>query len=103
MVRDSGMEVVARNYNTDAGASVLMRPTPIPQNRWFDVDIRLRLSRTGGEALTQVYLDGELVSSSSARNMVGPGPLTFYNAGLPYFWNGNGSTTVYFDAPRLAQ
>ena len=102
MVRDSGMEVVARNYDTDTGASALMRPRPIPQGRWFDVDVRLRLSRTGGEALTQVYLDGELVSSSSAQNMVGPGPLTFYNAGLPYFWNANGSTTVYFDAPRLA-
>ena len=30
-------------------------------------------------------------------------PLHFYMAGLPYFYPGNGNTTVYFDAPRLTQ
>lgn len=101
MVRNSGMEVVARRYDTDAGSSVLMAPRAIPQNRWFDVDIHLKLSATSGQALTEVYIDGQLVASSTAQNMIGPGSLTFYNAGLPYFWNGNGNTTVYFDEPRL--
>lgn len=102
MVRDSGMEVVARRYDTDAGQSVLMSPRAIPQDRWFDVDIHLRLSPTDGRALTEVYVDGQRVASTTARNMIGPGPLTFYNAGLPYFWSGNGGTTVYFDEPRLS-
>lgn len=102
LVRDSGMEVVARRYHTDTGQSVLMRTRAIPENRWFDVDIHLRLSRTSGEALTEVFIDGELVSRSAARNMIGPGPLHFYNAGLSYFWDGNGRTTVYFDSPRVA-
>jgi hypothetical protein len=101
MVRDSGMEVVARHYQTDAGASVLMAPRAIPVNRWFDVDIHLRLSEVTGQALTEVYLDGVLISTSTTKNMLTGGTLNFYNAGLPYFWNGNGSTTVYFDSPRI--
>jgi hypothetical protein len=101
MVRNSGMEVVARRFDTDSGSSVLMQPRAIPQGRWFSVDIHLRLSHTAGQALTEVYLDGSLVASTTARNMMAGGPLHFYNAGLPYFWNGNGKTTVYFDEPRL--
>ena len=101
MVRDSGMEVVARHYQTDSGASVLMTPRAIPVNRWFSVDIHLKLSEVTGQALTEVYVDGVLVSTSTARNMLTGGSLNFYNAGLPYFWNGNGATTVYFDAPRI--
>jgi hypothetical protein len=102
LVRNSGMEVVARRYDTNTGQSVLMAPRPIPQNRWFDVDVHLVLSPTNGQALTEVFIDGVLVSTSSARNMIGRGPLGFYNAGLSYFWDGNGATTVYFDRARIA-
>jgi hypothetical protein len=100
MARHSGMEVVARRYDTDTGASLLMAPRAIPQGRWFDVDIHLRLSPYDGQALTEVYVDGSRVSTSTAPNMFS-GALTFYNAGLPYFWDGNGDNTVYLDAPRL--
>jgi hypothetical protein len=100
--REAGeMEVVARRYNTDAGQSVLMAPRAIPQDRWFDVDLHFKLSPESGQALTQVYLDGRLVTSTTRRNMLSSRRLHFYNAGLSYFWNGNGNTTVYFDAPRL--
>ena len=100
--RDPGqMEVVARNYNTDTGQSVVMDPRPIPQGRWFSIDIHAKLSPTDGQALTEVYLDGNLVSHSTKRNMWSDRPLTFYNAGLSYFYPGNGNTTVYFDGPRL--
>ena len=101
LIRESGMSVQARNYHSDDRASVLMPARPIPSNRWFTVNVHLKLSPVSGEALTEVYLDGELVSSTTRRNMWAPTPLTFYNAGLPYFWDGNGNTTVYFDAPRL--
>lgn len=100
--RDPGeMEVVARNYNKDRGMSVLMAPRPIPEDRWFNVDIHARLSPTRGAATTDVYLDGELVAHSARANMWSSRALKFYNAGLSYFWPKNGSTTVYFDAPRL--
>jgi hypothetical protein len=80
---------------------VLAAGIPIPKDRWFNLDVHLKLSPVDGEALTEVYLDGERVASTTKRNMVSTRPLHFYNAGLPYFWPGNGNTTVYFDAPRL--
>ena len=101
MVRDSGMEVVARRYDTDAGASILMASRAIPVNQWFEVDVHVKLSPNNGEALTEVYVDGALVATSTNRNMLSTGTLHFFNAGLPYFWNGNGNTTVYLDAPRV--
>jgi len=101
LVRESGMSVQARKYDSGVGRSVLMTPRAIPQGRWFDVDVHLRLSPISGKARTEVYLDGQLVSSTRKRNMLSRRRLTFYNGGLPYFWPGNGNTTVYFDAPRL--
>jgi hypothetical protein len=102
IVRSSGMEFAARRYEGDTGISVLMPSRPIPANRWFNVDAHLRLSPTDGQALTEIYLDGELVAQSTRRNMLSGRELHFFNAGLPYFWDGNGDTTVFFDAPRLA-
>jgi hypothetical protein len=96
------MEVSARRYDGTSGKSVLWGPAPIPANRWFTVDVHFKLSPTDGHALTEVYLDGKLVGASTRHNMYEPTPLLFFNAGLPYFWPGNGRTTVYFDAPRLA-
>jgi len=100
-VRDAGMEVSARNYESDAGESVLMPARPIPEGRWFDVVLHFRLSPADGQALTEVYLDGELVETTTKSNMLSARPLHFFNAGLPYFWPGNGPTTVYFDTPWL--
>jgi len=102
VVRSGGqMSVSTRQYNTDAGMSTLMSDRPIPVNRWFRVDLHLKLSPTDGQALTEVYLDGELIARSTRRNMMHSGPLHFFNAGLPYFWPESGDMTVYFDAPRL--
>jgi Polysaccharide lyase len=99
------MSVVARNYGegNEANWRTLMPDRPIPANRWFDVDIHAKLSPVDGQALTEVYVDGNLVSSSTRRNMMNGNELHFYNAGLSYFWPGNGDTTVYFDAPRLTR
>jgi hypothetical protein len=76
---------------------------PIPANRWFQVDLHFKLSPTDGQALTEWYIDGQLVGSSTKANMRNSKPLHFYHAGLPYFWPGNGNTTVYFDAARLTE
>jgi Polysaccharide lyase len=102
VVREKGqMSVRARHYQTEEGQSVLMANRPIPAGRWFTVMIHLKLSPTDGQALTEVYLDGALVASSTARNMMQAGPLHFFNAGLPYFYPGP-DPTVYLDAPRLS-
>ncbi|MEO8092019.1 MAG: heparin lyase I family protein, partial [bacterium] len=96
------MEVRARQYQSDAGQSILMAQHPVPQGRWFTVDLHFKLSPTDGQALTEVYIDGRLVTSTTERNMFSERPLHFYNAGLSYFWPGNGNTTVYFDGAGLA-
>jgi len=74
---------------------------PIPANRWFRVDLHFKLSPRDGAALTEWFIDGELVGRTTRANMRNADRLHFFNAGLPYFWPGNGNTTVYFDAPRI--
>jgi hypothetical protein len=100
LARGTGMSVQARSYSGES-TSALMPARPIPSNRWFDVDLHFVFSPTDGRALTQWYTDGQLVGSTTKANMVNSTRLHFYHAGLPYFWPGNGNTTVYFDAPRL--
>ena len=73
---------------------------PIPANRWFDVDVHLKLSPTDGQALTQLFVDGKKVAESTTANMLNSSPLTFYNGGLTYS-NQGVDTTVYFDRPRV--
>ena len=80
---------------------IVLPARPIPADRWFRVDLHFKLSPTDGRALTEWYIDGELVGSTTKANMMSSAPLHFFNAGLPYFWSGNGNTTVYFDAARL--
>lgn len=74
---------------------------PIPADRWFRVDLHFVLSPTDGQALTEWFIDRKLVGVTTEANMFNGGSLDFYNAGLSYFWQGNGATTVYFDSPRL--
>lgn len=101
-VDDSGhMAVVARNYRTDVGSTVLVIPNAVPKDRWFSVDLHLKLSPGSGQALTEAYFDGQLVASTTQRNMLSDEPLRFYGGGIPYFWPQNDNTTVYFDVPRV--
>ena len=80
---------------------VVLPARTIPANRWFRVDLHFRLSPVDGRALTEWFIDGELVDSTTKANMLNSDPLHFYNSGLSYFWSGNGNTTVFFDSPRL--
>jgi hypothetical protein len=93
------MEVAWSAYGNPR--STILPPRQIPVNRWFRVDLHFVLSPTDGQALTEWYLDGRLVGSTTKANMYRQTPLHFYNAGLPFFLPANGNTTVYFDAPRL--
>ncbi len=79
----------------------VLPPRRIPVDRWVHVVLRFHLSPVDGRALTQWFINGRLVESSTRANMLDGSPLTFYNAGLAYFWPGNGNTTVYFDAPAV--
>lgn len=93
------MEVVYTQYG---GSRVeLFPPRRIPKNRWFRVDLHFVLSTLDGAALSEWYVDGDLVGRTTARNMYSTRPLTFFNGGLSHFWPENGGTTIFFDGPRL--
>ena len=98
-VKRRTMQVVFAPYG--APLTELLPPRRIPNNRWFQVDLHFVLSPVAGDALTEWYMDGELVGSTTASNMYNAKPLTFFNAGVSYFWPGNGGTTVFFDDPKL--
>jgi hypothetical protein len=49
----------------------LISGVAIPQGRWFWVELHQRLSGTDGQALTELYLDGAKVGSSTAANSAG--------------------------------
>ena len=52
--------------------SVLVGPFDIPEETWVHLEVHQRLGN-GGNALTEVYRDGELIGSSPAANTFGRG------------------------------
>lgn len=102
VIHQSGKMSVRSRYYDGRGQSVLMGNRPIPTDRWFRIDLHLELSPTDGKALTEVYLDGERIASSTAPNMMSSEALHFFNAGLAYF-NPGTKATVYVDATRLSE
>lgn len=48
----------------------LVGPIDLPEDRWFTLEVHQRLS-SGGGALSELYVDGELVGSSTAPNTYG--------------------------------
>jgi len=50
----------------------LVGPLSLPEGRWFTLEVHQRLS-SGAGALSELYLDGQLVGSSSAPNTYGRG------------------------------
>lgn len=55
---------------TGGSASTIVGPFDIPENRWFHIEVHQKLSN-GGDALTEVYLDGVKIGSSTAPNSYG--------------------------------
>ena len=101
-IKRGRLAVITKYFDSEAG-QVVHATFPLRQRRWFRVSIHARLSPVAGKALTRVYLNRKLVGTSRRPNMMNSRPLHFYNAGLSYFWPGNGRTTVWFDAPRVKQ
>jgi hypothetical protein len=100
--RGGQMQVRMQQAGGGTARSVLSPDIPIPVDRWFTVLIHaVNLSPDDGEALTETFVDGVKVGSSTNRNMLSSQPLEAAMYGLAYFWPGNGDTTVYFDAPLL--
>ena len=49
----------------------LIGPVTIPEGRWFWVEVHQRLSGTAGSALSELYIDGTKVGSTTAANSAG--------------------------------
>jgi hypothetical protein len=92
------MQVVSQKYG--GAAKVLIPSRSIPTGRWFTVHLHVKLGRTNGAALTEMYLDGVKVGSTTAANMATSQAYNVYQAGLPNLLYGI-KTTVYFDNPGL--
>jgi hypothetical protein len=49
----------------------LVGPFDLPEGRWFTLEVHQRRSATSGSALSEVYVDGKLIGSSTAANTYG--------------------------------
>jgi hypothetical protein len=75
-------------------------PVTIPANQRIRIDVRATLSRTAGAALTEVWIDGALVGTSTAANMVHPTAINLYQGGVAYWYPPIGQQTIQFDNAR---
>jgi hypothetical protein len=68
---DGKARLILGKYTNDPG-TVLAGPVALPEGRWFWLEIHQRFS-TGGGALTEMYIDGVRIASSTAPNNYGRG------------------------------
>jgi hypothetical protein len=59
------------DQGTYADQQPLIGPVAVPEGRWFWLEVHQRFAATGGDALSEVYLDGTRVGASSAPNSAG--------------------------------
>jgi hypothetical protein len=68
-IEDGRLNVIQNHYG-EAERRLISGPA-VPEGRWFWVEIHQRLSDTDGQALSELYVDGRLVGSSTAANSAG--------------------------------
>ena len=69
---DGSTRLILGKYTNDPGI-VLGGPFHLPEGRWFWLEVHQRFSTVDGSALSDVYLDGRLISHSAAANSFGRG------------------------------
>jgi hypothetical protein len=69
---DGSTRLILGKYTNDPGL-VLGGPFHLPEGRWFWLEVHQRFSTVDGQALSDVYLDGRLISHSTAANNFGRG------------------------------
>jgi LysM repeat protein len=75
----------------------------LPEGRWFWLEVHQRFSTTSGRALTDVYVDGRRVSSSTRANTFGR-PADRLRTGIVAIADGRQSRplTLYFDRVKVS-
>jgi hypothetical protein len=69
---DGSTRLILGKYTNDPGI-VLGGPFHLPEGRWFWLEVHQRFSTVAGSAVSDVYLDGHLISHSTAANSFGRG------------------------------
>ena len=70
-IEQGSIHLVRSNYNREE--HVLIDGGKAPQGRWFWVELHQRFSGTDGQALSELYLDGRKLGSSTNANSAGRG------------------------------
>lgn len=68
-----GSDHKARLLRFGAGRpnDTLVGPFELPEGRWFNIEVHQIRSQTNGSALSEVYLDGQLIGRSTLANTYG--------------------------------
>lgn len=79
-------------------------PTALPEGSWSWVEIHVHLSAIGGNAYTELKIDGQSLGSSRTANLFsGAAPLNRLRYGIVSTdWSGSGNLTAYFDRASIS-
>jgi hypothetical protein len=100
-IDSTGRVVVYRH--SDGGGQVplvILGDRAVPEGKWVWMEIHQRLSNTDGQALTEVYVDGVSVGSSTLHNING-GTVTRYRVGITDASAAKTAVTADFDRAYL--
>lgn len=96
LASEGKLSVTRNDYGDNASYAKLTPEVAIPANRWFWVEVHQKFSSVNGQALTELYLDGVKVGSSTAANSMGR-MIDTIRYGYVYNWDAGGASTLYLD------
>ena len=100
LVEDGQMSMMRDDYSDHSTFARVTPQVAVPKARWFWVEVHQRLSSVNGQALTEMYLDGRKVGSSTRANSMGR-RIDEVRYGYVYNWDEGGASTLYMD--RVSQ
>lgn len=69
---DGKTRAILGHYQNDPGTQ-LTEGVDLPEGRWFQLQVHQKFSTADGQALTEIYIDGQKVASSNKANTYGRG------------------------------
>ena len=73
----------------------------LPEGRWFHLEVHQRLSEVNGEALTELYVDGQKVGSSTVANSRGR-VINHMRFGYVNNHRAGGASTLWYDRVSIS-
>ena len=90
------------DQGTYAGQSrTLIGPVAVPEARWFWLEVHQRLSGSTGSALSELFIDGVKVGSSTAANSLGRQIDMIRYGNVAMETNCSQPSSIYFDRASL--